>query len=235
MAFRRSAGFPPTIRIIIFWTTERAITLSPIGLAKKTIFSRSSVTRRSVVIFSKSLSDCAIAYSINFWIRRRTAAREKGRTQENPGRRIHVVIGLEVSRLARNSSDWHRLLEICALTDTLILDEEGLYDPNNFNDSGMIKGLGLKYWTTIAASVSGEATIDGVVKTSSVYEAWTPEKYMAASIAKTALTTTDRFHISTVGILPQLRTRPPQFTARDSMRIDHSTDLPRSNDLQRSP
>lgn len=45
-----------------------------------------------------------------------------------------IVLGLEVSRLARNSSDWHRLLEICALSDTLILDEDGLYDPANFND-----------------------------------------------------------------------------------------------------
>lgn len=45
-----------------------------------------------------------------------------------------IVLGLEVSRLARNSSDWHRLLEICALTDTLILDEDGLYDPTHFND-----------------------------------------------------------------------------------------------------
>jgi DNA invertase Pin-like site-specific DNA recombinase len=35
-----------------------------------------------------------------------------------------IVLGLEVSRLARNSADWHRLLEICALTDTLILDED---------------------------------------------------------------------------------------------------------------
>ena len=34
-----------------------------------------------------------------------------------------IVLGLEVSRLARNSADWHRLLEICALTDTLILDK----------------------------------------------------------------------------------------------------------------
>jgi len=38
-----------------------------------------------------------------------------------------LVMGLEVSRLARNSIDWHRLLEICALTDTLILDEDGIY------------------------------------------------------------------------------------------------------------
>jgi DNA invertase Pin-like site-specific DNA recombinase len=52
-----------------------------------------------------------------------------------------LVIGLEVSRLARNSSDWHRLLEICAFTDTLILDEDGLYDPGQFNDRLL---LGLK-------------------------------------------------------------------------------------------
>jgi DNA invertase Pin-like site-specific DNA recombinase len=54
---------------------------------------------------------------------------------------VGVVLGLEVSRLARNSSDWHRLLEICALTDTLILDEDGLYNPGHFNDRLL---LGLK-------------------------------------------------------------------------------------------
>jgi DNA invertase Pin-like site-specific DNA recombinase len=52
-----------------------------------------------------------------------------------------LVMGLEVSRLARNSTDWHRLLEICALTETLILDEDGLYDPQQFNDRLL---LGLK-------------------------------------------------------------------------------------------
>jgi DNA invertase Pin-like site-specific DNA recombinase len=52
-----------------------------------------------------------------------------------------IVLGLEVSRLARNSSDWHRLLEICALSDTLILDEDGIYDPSHFNDRLL---LGLK-------------------------------------------------------------------------------------------
>jgi resolvase-like protein len=45
-----------------------------------------------------------------------------------------MVMGLEVSRLARNNADWHRLLEICALADTLILDENGVYDPASFND-----------------------------------------------------------------------------------------------------
>jgi DNA invertase Pin-like site-specific DNA recombinase len=55
--------------------------------------------------------------------------------------RAGIVMGLEVSRLARNSADWHRLLEICALTQTLILDEDGLYDPAHFNDRLL---LGLK-------------------------------------------------------------------------------------------
>ncbi len=55
--------------------------------------------------------------------------------------RAGMVMGLEVSRLARNSTDWHRLLEICALTDTLILDEDGIYDPAHFNDRLL---LGLK-------------------------------------------------------------------------------------------
>ena len=55
--------------------------------------------------------------------------------------RAGLVMGLEVSRLARNCADWHRLLEICALAQTLILDEEGLYDPAHFNDRLL---LGLK-------------------------------------------------------------------------------------------
>jgi len=54
---------------------------------------------------------------------------------------VGLVLGLEVSRLARTSRDWHQLLEICALTRTLILDEEGLYDPATFNDRLL---LGLK-------------------------------------------------------------------------------------------
>ena len=55
--------------------------------------------------------------------------------------RAGIVMGLEVSRLARNSTDWHRLLEICALSETLILDEDGIYDPGHFNDRLL---LGLK-------------------------------------------------------------------------------------------
>jgi DNA invertase Pin-like site-specific DNA recombinase len=52
-----------------------------------------------------------------------------------------IVLGLECSRLARNNADWHQLLQICAFNNTLILDEDGLYDPCNFNDRLL---LGLK-------------------------------------------------------------------------------------------
>ena len=55
--------------------------------------------------------------------------------------RVGIVLGLEVSRLARNSVDWHRLLEFCGVTDTLILDEDGVYNPREFNDRLL---LGLK-------------------------------------------------------------------------------------------
>ncbi|MEW6747881.1 MAG: recombinase family protein [Planctomycetota bacterium] len=52
-----------------------------------------------------------------------------------------LILGLEVSRLARQCSEWHRLLELCAYSHSLILDEDGLYDPASFNDRLL---LGLK-------------------------------------------------------------------------------------------
>jgi len=48
--------------------------------------------------------------------------------------RAGIVLGLECSRLARNSADWHQLVELCGITATLICDEDGLYDPRDFND-----------------------------------------------------------------------------------------------------
>ena len=54
--------------------------------------------------------------------------------------RAGIVMGLEVSRLARNNADWHQLLEICAFAGTLILDEDGVYDPGSFNDR-LVLGL----------------------------------------------------------------------------------------------
>ena len=53
---------------------------------------------------------------------------------------VGAVFALEVSRLARSNLDWHRLLELCALTDTLVIDADGCYDPADFND-GLLLGL----------------------------------------------------------------------------------------------
>jgi DNA invertase Pin-like site-specific DNA recombinase len=54
---------------------------------------------------------------------------------------VGLVLGVEMSRLARSCRDWHQLLEICALFDTLIADADGVYDPANYNDRLL---LGLK-------------------------------------------------------------------------------------------
>jgi DNA invertase Pin-like site-specific DNA recombinase len=54
---------------------------------------------------------------------------------------VGLVLGVEMSRLARSCRDWHQLLEICALFDTLIADADGVYDPSNYNDRLL---LGLK-------------------------------------------------------------------------------------------
>jgi DNA invertase Pin-like site-specific DNA recombinase len=56
-------------------------------------------------------------------------------------RKVGAVFSLEASRLSRSSADWHRLLELCAFTDTVIIDEDGIYNPADFNDQLL---LGLK-------------------------------------------------------------------------------------------
>ena len=53
---------------------------------------------------------------------------------------VGAVFALEVSRLARSNLDWHRLLELCALTHTLVIDDDGQYDPADFND-GLLLGI----------------------------------------------------------------------------------------------
>jgi excisionase family DNA binding protein len=54
--------------------------------------------------------------------------------------RVGIVFGIEVSRLARNNSDWYQLLDLCAMTDTLIADTDGVYHPADFNDR-LVLGL----------------------------------------------------------------------------------------------
>src|SRR6266566_9994007 len=55
---------------------------------------------------------------------------------------VGAVLSLEVSRLARSCSDWYHLLEICALTDTLVIDDEGIYDPGQYNDRLLLGFMG---------------------------------------------------------------------------------------------
>jgi DNA invertase Pin-like site-specific DNA recombinase len=55
--------------------------------------------------------------------------------------RVGIILGLETSRLARSNKDWHQLLELCALFHTLLADQDGLYDPTQYNDRLL---LGLK-------------------------------------------------------------------------------------------
>ena len=56
-------------------------------------------------------------------------------------RKVGAVFSLEASRLSRSNTDWYRLLELCAFTETLIIDEDGFYNPADFNDQLL---LGLK-------------------------------------------------------------------------------------------
>ena len=56
--------------------------------------------------------------------------------------RAGIVLGLECSRLARDSADWQQLIKICAHNDTLICDEDGLYDPASFNDRLLLGSRG---------------------------------------------------------------------------------------------
>jgi len=53
---------------------------------------------------------------------------------------VGAILSLEASRLARSNQDWHRLLELCAITNTLVIDEDGCYDPSEFND-GLVLGM----------------------------------------------------------------------------------------------
>jgi DNA invertase Pin-like site-specific DNA recombinase len=72
-----------------------------------------------------------------------------------------LVLGLEVSRLARNSADWYRLLDLCGVTDTVIGDADGLYHPGSFNDRLL---LGLKGTMSEAELHTLRARLEGGIR-----------------------------------------------------------------------
>jgi DNA invertase Pin-like site-specific DNA recombinase len=71
---------------------------------------------------------------------------------------VGLIVSLETSRLARSSADWHRLLDLCALTATLIADQDGIYSPADFNDRLL---LGLKGTMSEAELHLIRARLDG--------------------------------------------------------------------------
>ncbi len=75
--------------------------------------------------------------------------------------RVGIVLGLDASRLARNNADWYRLLDLCAMTDTLIGDGDGLYHPAQFNDRLL---LGLKGTMSEAELHIIRARLDGGIR-----------------------------------------------------------------------
>ena len=76
-------------------------------------------------------------------------------------RRVGILLGLEVSRLARNNADWYRLLDLCSMTDTLIGDADGVYHPSFFNDRLV---LGLKGTMSEAELHILRARLDGGIR-----------------------------------------------------------------------
>ena len=54
---------------------------------------------------------------------------------------VGIIVGIDMSRLARSCKDWHQLLELCAIFGTILADQDGVYDPTDYNDRLL---LGLK-------------------------------------------------------------------------------------------
>jgi len=74
---------------------------------------------------------------------------------------VGIILGLEVSRMARNNADWYRLLDLCSMTDTLIGDADGVYHPSLFNDRLL---LGLKGTMSEAELHVLRARLDGGIR-----------------------------------------------------------------------
>ena len=47
---------------------------------------------------------------------------------------VGVILGIELSRLARSNKDWHQLIELCAIFGTMLADQDGIYNPTDYND-----------------------------------------------------------------------------------------------------
>jgi DNA invertase Pin-like site-specific DNA recombinase len=74
---------------------------------------------------------------------------------------VGIILGLELSRLARNNADWYRLLDLCGITNTVLADDDGLYHPGDFNDRLV---LGLKSTMSEAELHILRSRLDGGIR-----------------------------------------------------------------------
>jgi DNA invertase Pin-like site-specific DNA recombinase len=74
---------------------------------------------------------------------------------------VGIILGLELSRLARNNADWYRLLDLCGITNALLADDDGLYHPGDFNDRLV---LGLKSTMSEAELHVLRSRLDGGIR-----------------------------------------------------------------------
>ena len=68
--------------------------------------------------------------------------------------RVGIVLGIEMSRLARTGRDWHQLLELCSMSGVLLADPDGVYDPGCYNDR-LLLGLSAPSWRPSSTSSTG--------------------------------------------------------------------------------
>jgi DNA invertase Pin-like site-specific DNA recombinase/predicted DNA-binding transcriptional regulator AlpA len=130
---------------------NRESTLRQYALAQRAMALGWSEQQVSVVDEDLGLSGASAAHRSGF--ARMTAEVALGH--------VGIILGLEVSRLARNNSDWYRLLDLCSMTDTLIGDADGVYNTALFNDRLL---LGLKGTMSEAELHILRARLDGGIR-----------------------------------------------------------------------
>jgi DNA invertase Pin-like site-specific DNA recombinase len=130
---------------------NRESTLRQYALAQRAMALGWSEQQVSVVDEDLGLSGASAAHRTGF--ARMTAEVALGH--------VGIILGLEVSRLARNNSDWYRLLDLCSMTDTLIGDADGVYNTALFNDRLL---LGLKGTMSEAELHILRARLDGGIR-----------------------------------------------------------------------
>jgi len=118
--------------------------------------------------------------------------------------RVGAVVSIEASRLARNGRDWHTLLEFCGLVGTLILDEDGVYDPRHPNDRLL---LGMKgTMSEMELSLFRQRSLEALKQ-----KARRGELFLTVAVATSRCTTTASRRIRTAACRRRSRSSSPSL------------------------